>query len=135
MTAHAGGVDELGYRVVWCSNYRRPVLTGVVQVRCEELIRVKASEHGRGIVAVEAMPDHMRLFVTPDQSAYPASVANQFTGFISWCLRAELRHLWSTLWSRLYFVASVGTFSAATVRWHIDAQYERPWSGTRMAGS
>jgi putative transposase len=44
-TTHAGGVYDLGYRVVWCPKYRRPVLTGQVKDRCEELIRAKVAEH------------------------------------------------------------------------------------------
>ncbi len=35
-----------------------------------------------------------------------------------------------TLWSRSYFVASVG---AAMVRRHIDIQCERPWRKTKAA--
>ncbi|KAA2266453.1 IS200/IS605 family transposase [Solihabitans fulvus] len=127
---HAGGVYDLGYHVVWCSKYRRAVLTGPVKDRCEELIRAKAAEHGWGIVALEVLPDHVHLFVRPDQTASPAHVANQFKGVTSRVLREEFPHLRSrlpTLWSRSYFVASVGAGSADTVRQYIDTQYERPW--------
>ena len=36
-----------------------------------------------------------------------------------------------TLWSRSFFVASVGAVSAATVQRYIDTQYERPWRKER----
>jgi len=65
-------------------------------------------------------------------------VANQFKGFTSRYLRQEFPVLWSklpTLWSRSYFVASVGAVSAETVRRYIDTQYERPWRKTRAGGS
>ena len=55
-------------------------------------------------------------------------VANQFKGLT--VLREEFPHLKSrlpTLWSRSYFVATVGAVSASTVRRYIDTQYERPW--------
>jgi putative transposase len=32
-----------------------------------------------------------------------------------------------TLWSRSYFVSSVGNVSAVTVQRYIDTQWERPW--------
>jgi len=130
MTTHAGGVYDLGYHVLWCSKYRRPVLTGPVKDRCEELIRDKAAEHGWDIVALDVLPDQVRLFVKPDQTASPAYVANQFKGCTSRYLRSEFPHLRSklpTLWSRSYFVASVGAVSATAVARYIDTQYERPW--------
>ena len=34
---------DLGYHVVWCPKYRRPVLTGPVRVRLEELLRTKCA--------------------------------------------------------------------------------------------
>jgi len=51
-------------------------------------------------------------------------------GSTSHALRTEFPHLRSrlpTLWSRSFFVATVGAVSAATVQQYIDTQYERPW--------
>jgi putative transposase len=93
----AGGVYDLGLHVVWCPKYRRRVLDGPVGVRLRELIDVKA---------------------------------NQLKGFTSRRLREEFPYLRSrlpTLWSRSFFVASVGAVSAAAVQRYIDTQYERPW--------
>lgn len=125
-----GGVGDVGYHVVWCAKYRRPVLEGDVGVRCAELIRARADEHGWKIIALEVMPDHVRLFVKTRPKDSPSFVANQFKGYTSRVLRAEfpsLRSRLPTLWSRSYFVASVGAVSAETVRKYIDTQYERPW--------
>jgi putative transposase len=102
VTTHAGGVYDLGYPVVWCAKYRRPVSTGPVKDRCEQLIRAKADERGWGIVALEVVPGHVHLFVKPDQTASPAHVANQFKAVASRVLRQ-----------------------------YIDTQYERPWHKTK----
>jgi putative transposase len=70
------------------------------------------------------------LFVKTAPKDSPSFVANQLKGFTSRRLRGEFLHLRSrlpTLWSRSYFVASVGAVSAATVQRYIDTQYERPW--------
>lgn len=40
---------------------------------------------------------------------------------------SSLRSRLPTLWSRSFFVATVGAVSAATVQRYIDTQYERPW--------
>jgi putative transposase len=130
----AGGVYDLGYHVVWCPKYRRPVLAGPVKDRCEALIRAKAAEHGWRIVALEIMPDYVHLFVKAHPKHSPSYIANQFKGFTSHALRAEFPQLRSrlpTLWSKSYFAATVGAVSAATVRRYIDTQYERPWRKER----
>ena len=125
-----GGVHDLGYHVVWCPKYRRAVLTGSVNQRCRELIAAKCGEHGWRIVALEVMPDHVHLFVKAHPKDSPSYIANQLKGFTSPALREEFPHLKSrlpTLWSRSFFVATVGSVSAAAVRRYIDTQYERPW--------
>ncbi|WP_018637201.1 IS200/IS605 family transposase [Parafrankia elaeagni] len=134
VTVGAGGVHDLGYRVVWCPKYRRPVLTGPVRDRRDELIRQKCTEHGWGVVALEVMPDHVRLFVRAHPKHSPSYVANQFKGCTSRVLRAEFPHLrsrLSTLWSWSYFVVTVGVVSADMVRRYIDTRYERPWRRER----
>ena len=121
---------DIGYHVVWCPKYRRPVLMDDIAVRCDALIREKAAEHGWRIVALEVMPDHVHLFVKTRPEDSPSFVANQFKGFTSRMLRAEFASLRSrlpTLWSRSYLIASVGAVSEKTVKQYIDTQYERPW--------
>jgi putative transposase len=125
-----GGVHNLGYHVVWCPKYRRAVLAGSAGKRCHDLISEKCAEHGWQVIALEVMPDHVHLFVKTRPKDSPSYVANQLKGFTSRRLREEFPHLRSrlpTLWSRSYFVASVGAVSAATVQRYIYTQYERPW--------
>jgi len=130
VTLGVGGPYDLGYHVVWCPKYRRKVLIGDVATRCEALIREKCAEYDWSIVALEVMPDHVHLFVKAHPKHSPSYIANQIKGVTSRRLREEFPHLRSrlpTLWSRSFFVASVGAVSAATVQRYIDTQYERPW--------
>ncbi|GGM22640.1 IS200/IS605 family transposase ISH22 [Micromonospora sonchi] len=115
---------------MWCPKYRRPVLVHPVAERLRELIEQEAGERGWSIVAVEVMPDYVHLFVRADPIASPSYIANQIKGFTSKVLRGEFPHLrrrLPTLWSRSFFVASVGSVSAATVQEYIETQWERPW--------
>ncbi|ABW16577.1 transposase IS200-family protein [Parafrankia sp. EAN1pec] len=126
----AGGVYDLGYHVVWCPKYRRPVPAGPIGARCGELVRERCAERDWSVIALEVMPDHVHLFVKAHPKHSPSYVANQLKGFPSHVLGEEFGHLWSrlpTLWSRLYFVAAVGVVSVDTVRRYIDTQYEWPW--------
>ncbi|MFJ8637465.1 IS200/IS605 family transposase [Streptomyces sp. NPDC093568] len=123
----SGGVYDLGLHEVCGPKYRRPILGGRVAVRLDELIRQKVDEKGWEIVALEVMPDHVRLFVKHDPKSSASCAANQFKGFTSRVLQAEFPHLKSrmpTLWSS-YFAASVGAVSTATVEKYINTQWER----------
>lgn len=74
------------------------------------------------------MPDHVQVFVEGDPTKAPAHVAAQFKGFTSRALREEFRHLKTSmpcLWSRSYYIGSVGHVSDATMRRYIEMQKER----------
>jgi putative transposase len=79
-------------------------------------------------VAVEIMPDHVRLFVRAHASDSPSPIANQFKGLTSRRLRAEFPRP-PTLWSRPYSAATVG--ATETVRRHGGTQNERTWQEER----
>jgi putative transposase len=126
----SGAVHRLGLHLVWCLEYRRPVLGDRVADRLHSLIHAKCAERGWTVEGLEVMPDHGDEFMRTGQDASPALVAHQCKGFISRVLRAEFPHLRSpTLWSRSYFVASVGRMSEATIRRYIAEQTTRPEKG------
>ena len=125
---HAGAVYSLKYHLVWCPKYRRPVLTNAVAERLKLLLAEKAAELGATLHALEVMPDHVHLCVGSDPTRAPAHLAAQFKGFTSHVLRREFPHLRSrlpTLWSRSYYIATVGTVSEAMIRRYIEAQKGR----------
>ena len=125
---NAGAVFALKYHLLWCPKYRLPVLVNGVKARLLELLEEKAEELEATMLAVEVMPDHVHIFVESDPTKAPAHLANQFKGYSSRILRSEFAHLKSripTLWSRSYFVGSVGAVSEATVRRYIAQQETR----------
>lgn len=122
---NAGAVFSLKYHLAWCPKYRKPVLEGPVAKRLDVLIRQKAKELELTIHALEIMPDHTHLFVESDPRWCPAEIASRIKGFTSHVLRGEFRHLRSrlpTLWSRSYFIATVGSVTDAAVQKYIESQ-------------
>jgi len=122
---NAGAVYSLKYHLVWCPKYRRPVLVGAVADDATALIREKAEALDVTIHALEVMPDHVHLFVESDPTVPVQFLVNQFKGYTSRVLRERhpsLRSRLPALWSRSYYVGTVGTVSEATVRRYIDAQ-------------
>jgi putative transposase len=122
---NAGAVFSLKHHIVWCSKYRRSVLTPPVDARLKMLLAEVADEHGMTIHAVEVMPDHVHLFVESDPTICVAEIVNRFKGRTSRILRQEFASLRSrlpTLWSRSYFAATVGVVSEQTIRRYIEMQ-------------
>ena len=125
---NAGAVFSLKYHLVFCPKYRKPVLIGPVAERLKALLSAKAQELKATLHILEIRPDHVHLFVESDPGMPPAKLAAQFKGYTARFLRQEFRHLRSqlpSLWSRSYYIGSVGHVSAATVRRYIESQKGR----------
>lgn len=123
-----GAVYACGYHVIWCPKYRKPVLTGAVETRLKELIAERAELRGWDLAALEAMPDHVHVFLRVHPKDSPAFVANQLKGYTSRVLGTEFRYLrmmLPTLWSRSYFVTTVGSVSEEAVQRYIAEQKTR----------
>ena len=128
-TTHAGGVCELRYHFVWCPKYRRPVLVGAVRDRLLEVLSETCNDLKLDITRVEVMPDHVHLVLrvsSPHLS--PAQIAFRLKGRSSHVLRGEFPSLKSrlpTLWSRSYYVGTVGQASTRTIERYIELQRGR----------
>ena len=122
---NAGAVFSLKFHAVWCPKYRRPVLTTPVDERLKEIVREIAARREMTLHALEVRPDHLHLLVEADPRWAPAEIVGKFKAVSSRLLRQEfpaLRSRLPTLWSRSYFIATVGAVSQATIRRYIEAQ-------------
>jgi putative transposase len=122
---NTGCVYNVKYHLVWCPKYRRQVLIGVIADRLKELLNLKATQMGIEIEAIEIMPDHVHIFITGYPTEAIQHIVNQLKGFTSRMLRLEFKELRTrlpTLWSRSYYVGTVGYVSEAAVRKYIENQ-------------
>ena len=118
-------VYNLGYHLIWCTKYRRKVLSPKIELRLKELIRKKAEEIEVEIVEMETMPDHIHIFVKSKPTYSPHFIVQQFKGYSSRILREEFLELRSrlpSLWTRSYFCESVGCISADTIIRYVENQ-------------
>jgi REP-associated tyrosine transposase len=116
-------VFNLSYHVIWCPKYRRPVLTEDVQIRMLQLLHEKALELDIEIIEANIMPDHVHLFVRTKPIHSPQFVIGQLKGYTSRILRLEFPKLKSrlpTLWTRSYYIDSVGKLNEHTIRKYIQ---------------
>jgi len=124
----AGSVYSLKYHLVWCPKFRRKVLVGEIADQLRVLLFQKAKELDVTIAALEIMPDQVHLFIESDPTEAPQRLANQFKGYTSRMLRQtfpQLRSRLPSLWSRSYYVGSIGQVSEETVRRYIEMQTSR----------
>jgi putative transposase len=119
-------VFNLGYHLIWCSKYRRDVLSDIaVERRLKQLLLEKAKKIDVEIVSMEVLPDHIHLFVKCSPVDSPHWVVQQFKGLTSRILRQEFKALKTripTLWTRSYYCESCGHISEATVKKYIEDQ-------------
>ncbi len=118
-------VFNIGYNFIWCSKYRRKVLRGDVEKRLRELLHKKADEIGVSIEKLEILPDHLHLFTKAPPTASPHWIVQQLKGYTSHELRKEfdsLRTRLPTLWTRSYYVESLGHVSEDTIKKYIEEQ-------------
>jgi len=105
--------------MVWCPKCRKGILLGLIAKRLDALLREIADERGWNVVASEVMPDNVHIFVRVGPADSPAEVARVLgSAFLG--LRVQ-----SVLWSKSYFVTSVGEVCEQNVRRVIEHQWDR----------
>ena len=118
-------VYNLGYHLIWCPKYRRPVLVEEIEKRLSALLFQKAKAISIEIESINILPDHVHLFVKCSPVDSPHWIVQQLKGYTSRLLRQEfatLRTRIPTLWTRSYYCESVGHISETTIKKYIDDQ-------------
>ena len=111
--------------MIWCPKYRRPVLIGEVETRLKEILLEVAKEMDVTIKAMEIMPDHVHLFLDFDPRLSLHVVVKSMKGRSARVLRSEFPSLKTrlpSLWTRSYFMCTVGHVNEDTIKQYIEAQ-------------
>jgi putative transposase len=118
-------VHLIVYHLIWCPRRRKPILTGHLKDRFEELVKMKCQEKGWVILTLATQPDHIHLFVRVWPCDSASDVVKEVKGITSFHLRKEFQLILSklpSLWTRSYFASTSGAVSAQTIQHSIDAQ-------------
>lgn len=117
--------SDLKYHIVWCTKYRRKVLTEDIQDSLKEFLREVCYKNKYSIEALETMPDHVHLFVSASAKDSVHRIVSQIKGYTSFKLRekhTELKSRLPCLWTRSYYSGTVGHVSQETVKKYIENQ-------------
>lgn len=75
-----GYVYALEYHIVWCTKYRRKVLSGPVEIRLKELLSTLAKENETAILEMEVMEDHVHLLIQASPQVFLPTLLKIFKG-------------------------------------------------------
>lgn len=101
------------------------MLTGDIESRLKDLVIQKSNENGWSIENIEIMPDHLHLFIKATPSDSISHIVSQLKGYTSSVLRNEfelLRTRLPTLWTRSFYVETIGHISESVIKKYIDDQ-------------
>lgn len=117
-------VYNLGYHIIFCTKYRKRLLVGEIEKDLKTLLQSQADKNQLEIASLEVMPEHVHLFVKCDPTDSPHRVVQQFKGITSRILREKYRNLRKlpTLWTRSYYIESIGHISEETISKYISEQ-------------
>lgn len=118
-------VYNLGYHIIWCPKYRRKVLINEIENKLKEIIITKCNELDCYVHELNIMPDHVHLFVKTKPTIAPHFLIQQIKGISSRILRNEFKELkrkMPSMWTRSYFIESIGHISQETIEKYIQEQ-------------
>ncbi len=125
MDSNKNIVFRCTFPVVWCTKYRRKLLTPEVEARLKQIAAEVAEETRCTIREMEGNLDHFHMLVDCDPQFGIHRFVKAVKGRSSRLLRQEfspLRTRVPTLWTNSYFVATVGGAPLAVIKQYIENQ-------------
>lgn len=115
---------NVAYHVVFSPKYRYNLLRDSAAERLKTLLLQAASHLGIIIQAMEVMPDHVHLFIIARPTISIPQILQYLKGYSSYFMQKEFTYLrrYPSLWTRSYFVETVGHISEKTVVHYIENQ-------------
>lgn len=113
------------YHVVWCTKYRRKVITDDIEKRFKEMIYKSVEGIDAEIIEMETMPDHIHILVSVNPQYGINRLVRHLKGYTSRHLRDEFPFLKSRLpclWTNSYFVSTVGGAPLEIIKSYIEGQ-------------
>ena len=115
---------NVAYHIVFSPKYRYDLVRYRAAERLKTLFLQAASHLGIIIQAMEVMPDHVHLFIIARPTISIPQILQYLKGYSSYFMRNEFTYLrrYPSLWTRSYFVETVGHISEKTVVHYIENQ-------------
>ena len=116
------------YHIIWCPKFRYSILDNGIDNRLKSILESICKKFNYNIKALEVMPDHIHIFVDCPPTVAPCDVVRTLKSLSAielFKIYPQLKKFYSkcgVLWSRGYFISSVGHISESTVKKYIEEQ-------------
>lgn len=116
------------YHIIWCPKFRYEVLDRNADITLKQILHKICDDYNYVVKALEVMPDHIHIFVDAPQTVAPCDVVRTLKSISALELfkaYPQLKRFYArrgVLWSRGYFISSVGHISESTVIKYIEEQ-------------
>ena len=116
------------YHIIWCPKFRFSVLKGDVEDRLKQILQNICDDYNYHVKALEVMPEHIHIYIYDPQTVAPCDVVRTLKSISAielFKVFPELKQFYArcgVLWSRGYFVSTVGHISEAAVIKYIEDQ-------------
>ena len=123
------------YHIIWCPKFRFSVLNGNVENTLKQILHNICDRYSYVIKALEVMPDHIHIFVDAPQTVAPCDIVRTLKSlsaiemFKAFPLLKQFYARCGVLWSRGYFISTVGYISESTVINYIEEQKKHDREG------
>jgi len=116
------------YHLIWCPKFRYNVLKGNVEEALKRILVEICNKYEYEILELEVMVGHIHIFVSAKPTIAPTDIVRTLKSITAIQLFKEfpaLRKFYSrfgSLWSKGYFVSTIGKVSAETIQKYIEVQ-------------
>ena len=126
----AHNTHSLNFHLIFCTKYRRTVLTNEIGDRVKEIILEIAKEQNAIVEAIESNPDHLHIMLNLKPTHSVPKLVQLFKGRSARLIFQEFPHiknrLWGGhLWSSGYFVTMAGGAPLETLKNYVNSQREK----------
>ncbi|KIR03718.1 Mobile element protein [Lachnospiraceae bacterium TWA4] len=120
----------LQYHLVLVTNYRKPVITGSLELALQNYLKAYFEERGFVIQALETMPDHIHILFDAPPQINLSQFINALKSASSRRMRSDFKmqvdkYYWKPyFWSLSYFLGTVSERTTDIVKQYIVNQKE-----------
>lgn len=120
-------VYQINYHIVWCTKYRRQLLSDKITDALKELLMEICEDKDYRLVEVEIMSDHLHIFVSAPPRIAPSEIVKNLKGISARRILQAYpflrKHLPpKTLWSPSYYLGTAGNVSSEVIQQYIKNQ-------------
>lgn len=116
------------YHIVWCPKFRFGVIKGDVEQKLKDILVKICEKYEYEIIELKIMTDHIHIFLSVKPTIAPTDVVRTLKSISAIQLFKEFPKLkkfyarCGSLWSKGYFVSTIGNVSAKTIKRYIQNQ-------------